>query len=247
VHARGRGVIGRAGNSSRAGQGVSSRATGAPRGNRNAQTHGIYSLGRRLKSAGLAKVDGRSALERLKADWKAEIRAARGGQLSPQLEVLLETASNTWLMLSSADDFILEHGVVNKRRGSLRPIVEQRAKLVRSLRELLGAIGLDDDEYVERRGEALWGELARRNGSSATRRASTAPRGSQCEHEGDFGDDADPISEPMGPPGFGADGRSIPQEFPDNSEEPRSQAEPADETHLGSQFPEIPECEGGDG
>jgi hypothetical protein len=199
------------------------RARGAQRGNRNAEKHGVYSLSRRLKGAGLAKVDGRSALERLKADWKAEIRAARGGQLSPQLEVLLEVASNTWLMLSSADDFILEHGVVNKRKGSLRPIVEQRARLVRSLRELLGAIGLDDDDYVERRGEALWSELACRNGSSATRRAIASQRGSQREDEGDSGDDADPVSEPMGPPGFGADGPSIPQEFRDDSAEPVSE------------------------
>jgi hypothetical protein len=119
------------------------RARGAQKGNVNAQRHGLFSLQRRLKGAGITKNDGRSALERLKSSWKEEIRAARGGDLSPQQEVLLELAANTWLMASSADDYILERGVVNRRKGTLRPIVEQRAKLARTLRELLGDIGLD--------------------------------------------------------------------------------------------------------
>jgi len=133
-------------------------ARGAQPGNANARQHGVYSLQRRLKSAGLAKLDGRSALERLKRDWKDDVRTALGGDLAPQKEALLELAANTWLMASSADDFILERGAINRRRGALRPIVEQRAKLVRTLRELLTAIGL---ERAEPPGETLRDVVAR--------------------------------------------------------------------------------------
>jgi hypothetical protein len=111
---------------------------------------------------------------------------------------------------------------VNKRRGSLRPIVEQRAKLVRSLRELLGAIGLDA-EYGEARGEALWNEFARRHEPSSTRRAIAPPRGNQAADEGDSGDDADPVSDSVGTPRLDAQGRSVPREFRDHSEEPVSE------------------------
>lgn len=119
-----------------------SSARGAPKGNTRARTHGLYSLRRRLNGAGITKKDGRSALERLKVDWKQDIRDARG-ELTPQQEALLEVAANTWLMLSTADDYILATGVVNKRKGAVRPIVDQRARLARTLHELLSDIGLE--------------------------------------------------------------------------------------------------------
>lgn len=126
-----------------AGEGAPKRAPGAQRGNANARTHGVYTLARRLKGAGPTKNDGRSVIERARRDWMNEIRAARGGDLSPQQEALLVAASATWVMLSTCDSYILDHGVVNRRRGTLRPIVEQRAKLARTLRELLSDIGLE--------------------------------------------------------------------------------------------------------
>jgi hypothetical protein len=120
------------------------RAPGPPRGNTNAKRHGYYSLARRLKGAGLRKNDGRSALERIKRDWKAGIRSARGGDLSPQQEVLLETAANTWLLLGSVDSWLLDQtSLVNRRRRELFPVVQQRAGLVRNLREILGDLGLE--------------------------------------------------------------------------------------------------------
>lgn len=118
------------------------RRRGAQPGNANATRHGLSTLRRRLKGAGLKRNDGRSALERIKADWKAEIRAARG-ELSPQEEVLLEAASTTWLLLNSVDAWLLEQrSLVNRRKRELLPVVQQRAGLVRNLRELLGDVGL---------------------------------------------------------------------------------------------------------
>lgn len=119
------------------------RARGAQPGNSNARKHGLSTLQRRLSDAGLAKVDGRSALARARADWMNEVRTARGGDLSPSEEALLEAASVTWVLLSSVDAWLLEQpSLVNRRRRELLPVVQQRASLVRNLRELLGDIGL---------------------------------------------------------------------------------------------------------
>lgn len=193
------------------------RAPGAPRGNRNAQKHGVYALGRRLKNAGLAKVDGRSALERIKRDWKAAVRATRG-ELTPQQEALLEIAANTWLMISTADDWILDHGPINRRRGDLRPIVERRGKLVRTLKEALSAIGLDGDVHGVP-ADGYWDELRRRH-PMTTRRAIAPSRGSQDDDEGGSDGVAATDLEPMGPLALSPDGCSISHEFRDDSEEP---------------------------
>jgi hypothetical protein len=124
--------------------GQPNRARGGPPGNEKARKHGFWALQRRLKNAGLRKNDGRSALERIKADWKGEVRDARGGDLSPQRETLLEAAANTWLMLTSVDNWLLDQrSLVNRRRRELLPIVQQRTGLVRNLRELLSDLGLD--------------------------------------------------------------------------------------------------------
>lgn len=147
------------------------RARGAQPTNANARKHGLYSLARRLKGAGVTRTDGRSALERLKNDWKADVRAARGNALSPQQEALLEVAANTWLMLSTADDFILERGAINRRKSSVRPIVEQRSKLARTLRELLSDIGL---ERATKPRPVLADHVRRHYGKTRDERASAA-------------------------------------------------------------------------
>lgn len=135
---------------------------GAPRGNRNAQRHGVKALQKRLQGAGLVQIDGRSDLARLRTDWMEDVRAARGGDLSPQHEALLLVAANTWLMLSTADDYILRKGPLeNKRRGLMRPIVEQRGKLARTLRELLSVIGMTKAPRKKRNLDDVLGEIGR--------------------------------------------------------------------------------------
>lgn len=155
------------------------RRRGAQPGNANATRHGLSALRRRLKGAGLKRNDGRSALERIKADWKAEIREARG-ELSPQEEVLLEAASTTWLLLNSVDAWLLEQrSLVNRRKRELLPVVQQRAGLVRNLRELLGDVGL---KRVPKPSPRLADHVAERYGAN---RVATA---ADAHGSGDAGD-----------------------------------------------------------
>ena len=155
------------------------RPRGAQPGNGNAKKHGLFALQRRLKNAGLKKTDGRSALERIKADWKAEIRDARGGDLAPQQETILEAAANTWLLLSSIDDWLLDQkSLVNRKRRELIPVIQQRSALVRTLRELLNDIGLT---RVAKDVETLGEYLASRAESA---RATNAPGVEATPHHG---------------------------------------------------------------
>lgn len=109
------------------------RARGAQAKNANALRHGLHS--RRLE-----QTDGAAALVR---EWQDDVRAALGGELTPQQDALLEVASRTWLMLSSVDAWLLEQpSLVNRRRRELLPVVRERSSLVRNLRELLGDLGL---------------------------------------------------------------------------------------------------------
>lgn len=155
------------------------RARGAQPGNANAQKHGLSTLARRLKNAGVKKNDGRSALERIKADWKSEIRVARGGDLTPQQETILEAAANTWLLLSSVDDWLLDQkSLVHRRRRELIPVIQQRSALVRTLRELLNDIGLS---RVAKDVETLGEYLASRAADAGATNETQASHATPCE------------------------------------------------------------------
>lgn len=169
------------------------RERGAQRGNRNAKSHGLFSLQRRLKNAGLRKNDGRSAIERIKADWKGEIRTARGGELSPQHETILEAAANTWLLLASVDDWLLDQtSLVNRMRRELIPVIQQRSALVRSLRELLNDVGLTRvakevetlGEYLASRAESAGATNATESDTDARRQPIAAHSGSEAQRDG---------------------------------------------------------------
>lgn len=109
------------------------RTRGAQPRNANALRHGLHS--RRLEQN-----DSAAALVR---EWQDDVRAALGGELTPQQDALLEVASRTWLMLTSVDAWLLEQPtLVNERRRELLPVVRERSSLVRNLRELLGDLGL---------------------------------------------------------------------------------------------------------
>lgn len=190
------------------------RSRGAQPRNANARKHGVHALARRLKGAGPARMDGRSVIERARRDWMAEIREARGGDLSPQQEALLVVASATWVMLGTADAYILEHGVINRRRGTLRPIVEQRAKLARTLRELLTDIGLKRARPPKPSLNAPTSSAVR--GSAPRRRRCTTTRVSPAVRpmaDRRAGVAARAFREAMGTPGLIGRGRSVPRIF----------------------------------
>ena len=117
-----------------------------PRASKKAPKIGLVPLVRRVSVQGLRAVDARSAPMRAVRAWKDEIVAALGGKdtLSPQRTTLVDLAARTQLFISHVDSYLLDlPSLINRRRRSLIPIVEQRQRLVESLAKLLGQLSLD--------------------------------------------------------------------------------------------------------
>jgi hypothetical protein len=124
----------------------SERPLGAQLGNKNAQTHGLYSAKRALRNLSAVEFDGRLALVREKNQWKARVRADLGGDLSTAEETLLEQASRLFLLIDGIDAWIFDPKahrlLVNARKRSIAPVLAQRQTLVDSLVRLLQLLGL---------------------------------------------------------------------------------------------------------
>ena len=107
---------------------------------------GLNALKARIKVRGLSAIDMRTSAARALLEWRNELLTDLGGErnLSAQKRALVEMASRTRLYVDHIDGFIMESGVlVNKRRKSLLPIVQQREVLVGSLARLLAQLGLE--------------------------------------------------------------------------------------------------------
>ena len=88
----------------------------------------------------------RTLAARALADWKDELVRDLGGQdaVSAQRMAIVEMAVRTRLIIEHCDHFILsQETLVNKRKRSLFPIVQDRQRLVDSLGRLLAQLGLD--------------------------------------------------------------------------------------------------------
>ena len=87
--------------------------------------------------------------------WKSEIVEALGGEevLSPQRRTLLELASRSKLVLDHADAYLLDlPSLINRRKKTFIPLVDQRERVAEALARRLVQIGLD---RVERDGGTL--------------------------------------------------------------------------------------------
>ena len=104
------------------------------------QKHGLSSL---LK-AERRRIDGRSALGQAISTYQATLIDSLGGReaLSAQDLCLVETISRDWIILQQVDIYIMEHGMINKRKRALWPVAVQRVALSNSLTSKLLALGL---------------------------------------------------------------------------------------------------------
>jgi len=109
--------------------------------------HGFYALQRTLEPmterAGWLDELGEIG-EALKA-WESAIIDDLGGHdnLSAMERVVIETATKTFLLLTSVDRFLLEApSLVNKSRRQLFPVVLQRQQLADSLSRYMNQLGL---------------------------------------------------------------------------------------------------------
>ena len=103
----------------------------------------------KVSTKGLRALDGRSAGYRALMEWKAELLRDLGGEesLSAQEKVLVDVALRTKLFIDHVDLFLMEQeSLVNRKRRSTYPVVQQRNSLVNVLLNVMGQLGLERRE-----------------------------------------------------------------------------------------------------
>lgn len=94
--------------------------------------------------------------------WRADLVNDLGGEesVSAQQRVIVDSAAKTMLLLASVDDYLLRNSFIDRRKKSLRPIVQQRMQMADSLNRAMNILGLQKreksipslQEYLESRG-----------------------------------------------------------------------------------------------
>lgn len=115
---------------------------------------GINTLKKALNAKGRAKVrcgaleklDMRNPFARRLAEWRADVIAALGGDanLTPQKLTILDAVVRDLVLLTHLDNFLVTlPSIVNRRKRSVFPIVEQRMRIADALLKHLQVLGLD--------------------------------------------------------------------------------------------------------
>jgi hypothetical protein len=117
---------------------------GPPWGTTRART-GLPALKARVKLRGLAVIDKRTVAARHLLAWRAQLLSDLGGEgrVSTAQRTLVEMAARTKLYVDHVDAVLMEMGRLTTKRGRLKPLVEQRQRLVDSLCRLLVQLGLE--------------------------------------------------------------------------------------------------------
>jgi len=119
---------------------------GGQKGNKNARSHGLYSMKRAVNELGLKGIDGRSSVGRALSKWRSDLIRDMGGEesISTQQEAMVDLAVKSKLMLDSIDAWLLQQqSLVNKRKKSLLPVVRERTQLADALARYLLHLGLE--------------------------------------------------------------------------------------------------------
>jgi hypothetical protein len=118
-------------------------AGGAPKGNRNSAKSGHYALEKSLKRDGFSVLTRRQ--RETVAEWRRNIEADAGGreQLSQLKQFQLERLLVTEVLIQSLDSWLLQQkSIINRRKKSAIPLLEQRSRLAETSLKLCAAIGL---------------------------------------------------------------------------------------------------------
>jgi hypothetical protein len=108
-------------------------------------THGLNRLKRAVSANGMQVLDGRTAVVRELYNWKRELKDSLGGEagLSLQEKTIIEICSRSALFLNHIDAYLTtQPSLINRRRKTLIPVVEQRERLASSLARNLSLLGL---------------------------------------------------------------------------------------------------------
>src|SRR5437867_4875146 len=106
-------------------------------------THGAAIMRRTLRTLTTRRLDGRSALAVAVRRWKEDVRRDLGGDLIRAQETILEAAAQSWVIVSSLDDWIARQPSLVTRKRQLLPVVVQRIQIAEGLARQLDRLGLD--------------------------------------------------------------------------------------------------------
>jgi hypothetical protein len=108
--------------------------------------HGLHAIKAKVKVAGLAALDGRTATAQGLLEWRRDLIADLGGDaaISAQQRALIEVATRTRLYVDHLDAFLMsQRSLVNLKRKAVLPVLKERQTLADSLARILGQLGLE--------------------------------------------------------------------------------------------------------
>jgi hypothetical protein len=89
------------------------------------------------------RLDGRSAVAVAVRNWKDDVRRDLGGDLTRAQETILELAAQSWVILSSLDDYIARQGSLVTKKRRVIDVVTQRMQIAEGLARHLERLGLE--------------------------------------------------------------------------------------------------------
>src|SRR5262245_27274096 len=123
-----------------------STKTGAPRGSRNHQSHGLISMKNALIRSKQVRLDMRFRTGKALVRWRLDLVADLGGEdaISTQQAALIELCVRSKLVIDTIDNWILsQDNLVNKSKKAVIPVVIQRQSLADGLARYLAQLGLE--------------------------------------------------------------------------------------------------------
>ena len=111
------------------------------------QKHGLTTLQAAMKDAGTGEgwIDRLGPVGSELRQWRSTLITDLGGEgaISAMERSLVDLATQTYVLLSSVDKFLLEQpSLVNKSKRALFPVVQQRQSLADALARYLAQLGL---------------------------------------------------------------------------------------------------------
>jgi hypothetical protein len=89
------------------------------------------------------RLDGRSAVAVAVRRWKEDMRRDLGDNLTRAQETILEAAAQSWVILSSLDDYIARQPSLVTKKRTVLPVVVQRMQIAEGLARNLERLGLE--------------------------------------------------------------------------------------------------------
>jgi hypothetical protein len=105
--------------------------------------HGLKTLRRAVQQLTTRRLDGRSAVAVAVRRWKDDVRRDLGGDLSRAQETILEAVAQSWVILSSLDDWIARQPSLVTKKRQVIPVVVQRMQIAEGLARNLERLGLE--------------------------------------------------------------------------------------------------------